>query len=116
MTNDYLEKALGIKNHGGFGNGNAYANNIINKYPDKFSSISPSSGLKVGDILSSESFTGNPAWHVTIVTAVNGNKISYIEQGKNMKYINHGTYTINGNKITNSKGITKEITGVARPK
>lgn len=110
LPNYYLEKVFGLKNNGGFGNGNTYYIGVTNRYPDKFTKIVYSSGtqLQAGDIISLEG-SQKQYGHAAIVKSVSGNNITILEQWDGSIYVIQDTFTL----TTSGK---RRIIGIARPK
>ncbi len=120
LPNDYIQEVFGLKNWGGFGNGNDYYIGVSNAYPKVFEKIKWQTGtkLKIGDIVSTSS-PFSKFGHVVIIKNVNGNKIRILDQGDGSKVVNDATWTLDGNKfkyISKNKQIEREIYGIARPK
>ena len=108
LPNHYIQMVHGINNHGGFGNGNQYANNLVAKHPDKFKSVSASSTLRPGDIISLAG-SNRDYGHAAIVKSVNGNQVTILEQWKGSGTVRETTFNVN-------TGGNRQILSVARPK
>lgn len=109
LPNAYLE-SMGIKNYGGYGNGNTYYSGVANAHPDKFSKITYTSGttVKPGDIISLKG-TQTQYGHAAVVKSVNGNNITIVEQWKGSGTVRESTFNVND-------GGKRTILGIARPK
>lgn len=109
LPNHYAATVLGADQKGENGNGNAYAKNISNRFPDIFTYYDPSSNMpKAGDIVSlvgSQTQYG----HAALVKSTSGNTVNILEQWK-------GSGTVRDSSFEYPGTGKRKLLGIARPK
>ena len=112
LTNHYIESVFGAKR--GHGNGNKYAKNVSDAYPEKFKYYQGSDTTpKAGDILSL--YGNQPQYgHAAIVKNVIGDKVNILEQWKDSGTVRESSYELPGTGQRRLLGIARPTSGFGK--